>query len=159
MVWGAISYYGQTQLHIFKSRQKINAAVYTTTVINTYFSSARRLHPQFFKHWLEDHYYQLMQDNAAPHTAQYTLETLLMMNINILKNWPANSPDLTPSENVWSWMARKVTMHTPRTTETLAQWARHYWNKIDANMRRALILSVPVRLLKCLANFGHSIKY
>ena len=40
------------------------------------------------------------QDNATAHTAK-VVKTWLAANVKLLEDWPANSPDLSPIENLW----------------------------------------------------------
>ena len=57
----------------------------------------------------------------------------------LIKNWPSNSPDLIPIENLWSWTELHIQARGCKTFETLdqqstrsgpvscPQWQRHTW--------------------------------
>ncbi len=61
----------------------------------------------------------LVQDNARPHTAKHTHATLLQNNIFVVPDWPANSADLNPIENIWSILHTEVSKDNPTTLEEL----------------------------------------
>ena len=48
-----------------------------------------------------------MHDNARPHLAAITRQLLATNNVNVL-DWPVNSPDLIPIEQVWDELGRHV---------------------------------------------------
>ncbi|KAJ3442125.1 transposable element-related [Anaeramoeba flamelloides] len=48
----------------------------------------------------------LMQDGAPAHTSRSTKE-YLSKKCSVLENWPPNSPDLNPIENLWGIMGKK----------------------------------------------------
>uniref|UniRef100_A0A9J8AZP5 Tc1-like transposase DDE domain-containing protein n=2 Tax=Cyprinus carpio carpio TaxID=630221 RepID=A0A9J8AZP5_CYPCA len=97
MVWGCMSACGMGSLHICKGT--INAERYIQVLEQHMLPSRRRLfqgRPCIFQH-----------DNARPHTASITTSWLRRRRIRVLK-WPACSPDLSPIENIWSIIKRKM---------------------------------------------------
>ncbi len=95
-------------LHIWKGT--INAERYIQVLEQHMLPSRRRLfqgRPCIFQH-----------DNARPHTASITTSWLRRRRIQVLK-WPACSPDLSPIENIWRIIKRKMRQRRPKTVEQL----------------------------------------
>ncbi|KAJ6254084.1 transposable element tc1 transposase [Anaeramoeba flamelloides] len=91
------------------------------------------------KNWL------FMQDGAPAHTAKTTI-TYLEKKCNILQNWPANSPDLNPIENLWGIMSRRLNEIDIKTVKNLEKVVREVWKNIDWLMIENLINSMERRL-------------
>ena len=61
-----------------------------------------------------------MHDHARSHSAAITRQCLATNNFNVL-DWPANSPDLNPIEQVWDELGRRVRRnHAIHTVNDLA---------------------------------------
>ncbi len=108
MVWGCMSACGMGSLHIWKGT--INAERYMQVLEQHMLPSRRRLfqgRPCIFQH-----------DNARPHTASITTSWLRRRRIRVLK-WPAFSPYLSPIENIWRIIKRKMRQRRPKTVEQL----------------------------------------
>ncbi|GFU54528.1 transposable element Tcb2 transposase [Trichonephila clavipes] len=63
----------------------------------------------FYRRILPNTFYQ--QDNAKPHAARI-IQTFLDTQGNRLSSWPAWSPDLSPIECIWSWVAERLATST-----------------------------------------------
>ena len=135
MVWGCISAHGMGDLHICEGT--IDAEAYVGILERHMLPSRRRLFPGtpcLFQ-----------QDNARPHSARVTTAWLRRHRVRVL-DWPACSPDLSPIENVWCIMKRRIRQRRPRTVEQLKSCIHQEWAKIPLAKLQQLISSVPKRL-------------
>uniref|UniRef100_A0A803JAZ8 Tc1-like transposase DDE domain-containing protein n=1 Tax=Xenopus tropicalis TaxID=8364 RepID=A0A803JAZ8_XENTR len=105
MVWGCMSACGMGSLHVWKG--SINAEKYIQVLEQHMLPSRRHLfqgRPCIFQ-----------QDNSRPHSASITTSWLRRRRIRVLK-WPVCSPDLSPIENIWRIIKRKVRQRRPNCT-------------------------------------------
>ena len=68
------------------------------------------------------------QDGASSHTSRSTQAFLAAQRVNVLPNWPANSPDLNLVEHCWTWIAKQLVGQSFTTEAALedaivAAWA------------------------------------
>ena len=56
--------------------------------------------------------YIFQQDNDSKHISRVVKDFLLEKEVNILQ-WPTNSPDLNPIENLWAHSKSKVSQRLP----------------------------------------------
>ena len=69
--------------------------------------------------------------------------------------WPGNSPDLNPTENLFSILDDKVYADPqPQTLETLSKRLKLSWKSIPSDTLRNLIHSMPQRLKAVIYNNG-----
>ena len=136
MVWGCITAQGMGNLHICEGT--INAERYIQVLEQHMLPSKQRIFhgcPCLFQ-----------QDNAKPHSARVTTAWLRSKRVRVL-DWPACSPDLSPIENVWRIMKRKIRQRRPRTVEQLKLYIKQEWERIPPEKLQKLVSSVPKRLL------------
>ncbi len=148
MVWGCMSACGMGSLHIWKGT--INAERYIQILEQHMLPSRRRLfqgRPCIFQH-----------DNARPHTASITTSWLRRRRIQVLK-WPACSPDLSPIENIWRIIKRKMRQRRPKTVEQLEACIRQEWDNIPIPKLEQLVSSVPRRLQTVIKRRGDATQW
>ena len=76
------------------------------------------------------------------------------------KDWPPNSPDLSPIENIWSIMATSVYAEPqPQTMNCLKRRIRRAWKSISLSVLQNLMDSMPHRLKTVIKNKGDVINY
>ena len=70
-----------------------------------------------------------MQDNAPYHKAMVVMNFLKAEYFTVM-DWPPQSPDLNPIENVWKTLGARSKARNPKTTEQLLDALQEEWNKI-----------------------------
>uniref|UniRef100_A0A9J7Z6L1 Tc1-like transposase DDE domain-containing protein n=1 Tax=Cyprinus carpio carpio TaxID=630221 RepID=A0A9J7Z6L1_CYPCA len=78
------------------------------------------------------------QDLAPAHSAKATSTWFKDHGIPVL-NWPANSPDLNPIENLWGIVKRKMQYARPKNAEELKATIRATWALITHEQCHRLI--------------------
>ncbi len=66
------------------------------------------------------------QDLAPAHTAKSTQRWLNDHGVSVL-DWPANSPDLNPIENLWGIVKRKMRNKRPKNADELKATVKETW--------------------------------
>ena len=87
-----------------------------------------------------------MQDGAPPHKARET-QKFLLKRMNLLANWPANSPDLNPIEHLWAILKYRMSADNPKNSIELVRIIKDEWDKLPMTLINNLVLSFKKRLL------------
>jgi hypothetical protein len=96
-----------------------------------------------------------MQDNARPHTARVVTDYYHENNVQML-DWPPQSPDLNPIEQIWAIMKEKLYSQKsfPKNRDELITSFFRIWNELPASLLVNLSDSIPERLEKVIKNKG-----
>ena len=61
------------------------------------------------------------QDNAPCHVGKKSMEFIAKNFAHYLEFWPANSPDLSPIEELWSIVEEKLNKYSFKNTSEMAK--------------------------------------
>uniref|UniRef100_A0A8C6KFX3 Tc1-like transposase DDE domain-containing protein n=1 Tax=Nothobranchius furzeri TaxID=105023 RepID=A0A8C6KFX3_NOTFU len=148
MVWGAMSSAGVGPLCFLRSR--VNAAVYQEVLEHFMLPAADQLYG--------DADLTFQQDLAPAHSAKTTSTWFKDHGIPVL-DWPANSPDLNPIENLWGIVKRRMQYARPNNAEELKTTIRATWALITPEQCHRLIESMPRRITAVIEAKGAPTKY
>ena len=108
MIWGAMSSAGVGPLCFIKS--KVNAAFYHNILEHFMLPSSKKVYG--------DADFIFQQDLTTVHTTKSTKTWFNDHGITVL-DWPSNSPDLNPIENLWGIVERKMKDTRPNNADKL----------------------------------------
>ncbi len=105
-----------------------------------------------------DHGWVFQHDDDPKHTTKATKEWLKKKHIKVLE-WPSQSPDLNPIENLWRELKVQVAKHQPQNLNDLERIYKEEWDKIPPEMCANLVANYKKRLTSVIANKGFATKY
>ena len=78
-----------------------------------------------------------------------------------LMEWPPQSPDLNPIENLWSILDNKIRKRKkqPSNTDELFLIPQDEWQNLDATLLQNLVNSMPKRCQALINSRGYWIDY
>ncbi len=119
-------------------KSTVNSAIYQDILEHFMLPSADKL--------FKDADFIFQQDLAPAHTAKGTESWFNDHGVTVL-DWPANSPDLNPIENLWSIIVkRKMTDTRPNNADDLKAAIKATWASITPELCHRLIASMPRRI-------------
>ena len=98
------------------------------------------------------------QDLAPAYTARSAKTWFDARAITVL-DWPANSLDLNPIENLWGILKRKMRGTRPNNKEELTASIKEIWASITSRQCHRLTASMPCRMEAVIKAKGFPTKY
>ncbi len=139
---------GVGSLCLLKSR--VNAVFYQDILEHIMFPSADKLYG--------DAEFIFQQDLAPAHTAKGPKSWFNDHGVTVL-DWPENSPDLNPIENLWGIVKRKMRDTRPFNADDLKAAIKATWASITPEQGHRLIASMPRRTDAVIHAKGGPIKH
>ena len=152
MFWGCISLWGIGPLVALEGSQNSDTYI---ELLKTYVIPELEA-----ANSLLDIDFTFMQDNAPCHKSKKVMEFFNTNNVSVLE-WPAQSPDLNPIENIWNTIKtrRRKRYGIPKTKQELIDQIFDIWNELTLEDVECCIANMERRLSEVLRMDGRTTKY
>lgn len=148
LIWACMSSKGPGKLAVVKTT--VNSRIYIDILDHFLIPSIDNAFGD------EDIVFQ--DDNASCHRAKCVRDFLADRQIATM-DWPANSPDLNPIENMWWKLKKLVQAKSPLCKEDLIIAIRKCWKELNIDYCQSLITSMPARIKAVIKARGGVTKY
>lgn len=134
--WGCFSKQGFGSLHLFSDN--LNAKKMLKIYEKALLPSAKRWYINKNEDWI------LQEDNDPKHRSKLCTEWKEQSGIVTL-DWPSQSPDANPIENVWAYIKQKLRGKRTYTAKQLSRNIRQIWRALPLQYAVNLVESMPRR--------------
>lgn len=148
MLWGCFASNGTGKLH--RVQGTMNSVQYQEILAENVMESITNL--RLGRRWT------FQQANHPKHTSKSTKAWLKEKGWNILE-WPSQSPDLNPIENLWWDLKKAVAARKPKNVTELEAFAHEEWAKIPVGRCKTLVSGYALRLKDVITRKGCCTKY
>ena len=149
MVWGGIHLHGRAPLHLIQGNL-IGIRYRDEILRRIVLPTLHVMGPGAI----------LLDGNATPHRARVVTGFLQQHQVTQM-DWPARFLDLTPIENLWDILGRRVHDNHPPAAKLaqLFQFLQQEWNAIPQQTLVTLVQSMKKRCVECLMANGSFMHY
>ena len=144
-VWGCFSSKGFGKLVLFT--ENMNAPLLVKIYNKGLLPSAAKWFSGEEDEWV------LQEDNDPKHTSKLAKQWRQQKNVTRM-DWPAQSPDLNPIENVWAVMKVRVAQRKPQNLDALKRIIREEWKRLTPEFSTALVSSMKKRISAVIESSG-----
>ena len=149
MIWGCFNQRGPGRIHICEGSMN---SKYYLEILN------RKLLPSVQDFDIDGEVFHL-DDSARPHRTKEIINWHETNNIKKIQ-WPGNSPDLNPIENLWAILKAKLKKkRNLNQRELISNIVKVWFHEIPKDIFKNLSDSMPNRIKKVLKNKGNTTKY
>lgn len=151
MMWLAITSDGRSRLVTCPDR--VNSDSYQKSILTPNLNFIRQRNPS-----LRDNVV-FMQDGAPAHTSASTRAFLTKHRVNLLPEWPPQSPDLNPVEHCWGKIAKALVGRRFPNKLALETAIHEEWAKVPPSYIQTLYGSMVRRLTAVQLAKGGNTRY
>jgi hypothetical protein len=149
-VWGCFSERGFGRLELFT--ENLNAEKMVKIYERGLLKSAEKMFGRNKKIWV------LQEDNDPKHRSRLC-KAWKEENGVVTMDWPSQSPDANPIENVWGIMKSHLAGKRIFTLKQLSYQIKKIWNSLSTEYAETLVESMPRRCQAILDNDGDYTSY
>ena len=147
-VWGCFSWNGVGDLH--RVKEILTGEECWQILIHHMVPSDNRLNPEGFI---------FQQDNDPKHTSRVVKKYLQNKKIDVME-WPAQSPDLNPIENLWGQLINRLSKdRNPQNEDELFENVKNAWYSMSGEYLHKLVESMQNRCKAVIQSKGLPTKY
>lgn len=148
MLWGSMAWGGVGTMQFIDGI--MTKEVYQTLLDQNVLPSARKLRLR--------RRFTFQQDNDPKHTAKIIQKYFQDSGIDVMP-WVAQSPDLNPIEHLWAELERRIAKRCPKSKDDLKAMITSEWSKIEPEITKKLVESMPRRIQAVIQAKGGPTKY